>query len=147
RSGRGGGAVEPVPLRGGGRPPALDRVLRHRPPERRMTEPRPMLDDYRALAPSGTIDILRRLSERVRRKHLLNVSASREVGGVAEILQGLVPLLEEVGVESTWESLDPEPGMASVGARFHHVLQGDEERMADELFDEYRAFTRARAAD
>jgi len=104
------------------------------------------LDEYRAVAPPGTIDILRRLSERVRRRCLLNVSASREVGGVAEILRGLVPLLEEVGVESAWESLDHDGAAAALAARLHHALQGDEERLADEAFDDYRAFTRARAA-
>lgn len=89
---------------------------------------RPTLDDYRALAPEGTIDFLRRLSERIRHRTLLNVSASREVGGVAEILRGLVPLLEEVGVESTWESVDLDGGAATIGARLHHALQGGEER-------------------
>ena len=104
------------------------------------------LDEYRAVAPPGTIDILRRLSERVRRRRLLNVSASREVGGVAEILRGLVPLLEEVGVESAWESLDHDGAAAALAARLHHALQGGEERVPDEAFDEFRAFTRARAA-
>ncbi len=107
---------------------------------------RPTLDDYRALAPEGTIDFLRRLSERIRHRTLLNVSASREVGGVAEILRGLVPLLEEVGVESTWESVDLDGGAATIGARLHHALQGGEERVPDEVFDEFRAFTRSRAA-
>ncbi|HYR96003.1 MAG TPA: glycosyltransferase [Candidatus Binatus sp.] len=111
-----------------------------------MTETEPTLDDYRPLAPAGTIDFLRRLSERVRRRRLLNVSASREVGGVAEILRGLVPLLEEVGVESAWESLDGDGAAAAIGARLHDALQGGEERVPDELFEEFRAFTRARAA-
>src|SRR5438094_6745247 len=83
----------------------------------------PTLDDYRAIAPAGTVDFLRRLSERVRNRRLLNVSASREVGGVAEILRGLVPLLEEVGVESAWEAVDPEGAAAGIGARLHHALQ------------------------
>src|SRR6266576_2050971 len=106
----------------------------------------PSLDDYRAIAPAGTVDFLRRLSERVRNRRLLNLSASREVGGVAEILRGLVPLLEEVGVESTWESVDPEGAAAGIGARLHHALQGGEERVPDDLFEQFRAFTRARAA-
>src|SRR5437868_6855241 len=106
----------------------------------------PSLDDYRAIAPAGTVDFLRRLSERVRRRRLLNVSASREVGGVAEILRGLVPLLEEVGVESTWESLDRDGGAAALGARLHDALQGGEERVPEEAFEEFRSFTRARAA-
>src|SRR3989442_7703045 len=84
----------------------------------------PSLDDYRAIAPAGTVDFLRRLSERVRNRRLLNLSASREVGGVAEILRGLVPLLEEVGVESAWESVDPEGAAAGVGTPPPHALPG-----------------------
>src|SRR3989442_12568830 len=106
----------------------------------------PSLDDYRAIAPAGSVACRRRLSERVRNRRLLNLSASREVGGVAEILRGLVPLLEEVGVESAWESVDPEGAAAGIGTRLHHALQGGEERLPDELFEQFRAFTRARAA-
>ena len=104
------------------------------------------LDDYRSIAPPGTVDFLRRLSERVRRKRLLDVSASREVGGVAEILRGLVPLLEEVGVESAWETLDDDGG-ASLGARLHAALQGGDDRVPEETFQEYREFSRERAAE
>jgi trehalose synthase len=106
----------------------------------------PTLDDYRTVAPAGTVDFLRRLSERVRGRRLLNVSASREVGGVAEILRGLVPLLEEAGVESAWESLDAEGAAAPLAARFHNALQGGEDRLPEELFEEYRLFTRTHAA-
>src|SRR6266571_4713645 len=106
----------------------------------------PTLDDYRAIAPAGTIDFLRRLSERVRNRRLLNVSASQEIGGVAEILRGLVPLLEEVGVESAWETLDGDGGAAPLAARLHHALQGGEERLPEEVLEQFLAFTRARAA-
>src|SRR2546428_11742112 len=105
----------------------------------------PSLDDYRAIAPAGTVDFLRRLSERVRSRRLVNRRAGRGVGGVAEILRGLVPLLEEVGVESAWESVDPEGAAAGIGTRLHHALQGGEERLPDDLFEQFRAFTRARA--
>src|SRR5206468_2984077 len=88
-----GGAPEPVPLRPRGGPPAPDRARGRGAREDAMT-PR-TLEDYRAVAPAGTVDFLRRLSERVRNRRLLNVSASREVGGVAETLRGLVPLLVE----------------------------------------------------
>ena len=58
-----------------------------------MTEAVPTLEDYRHVAPAGTVELLRRLSERVRGRRVLHVSTSREVGGVAEILRRLVPLL------------------------------------------------------
>jgi trehalose synthase len=105
----------------------------------------PTLEEYRPHAPAGTIDFLRRLSERVRGRCLLNVSASREVGGVAEILHGLVPLLEEVGVRSAWQAVDEDGAAAPLAARLHHALQGGEERVPDELLEEFRAFTRMRA--
>jgi trehalose synthase len=76
------------------------------------------------------------------------VSVSREIGGVAEILRGLVPLLEELGVECAWETLDgdaPGPG-APPAAPLHRALQGSEERLPPEVLDELRDFTRARAA-
>jgi trehalose synthase len=109
--------------------------------------PEPTLDDYRSVVRPGTIDMLRRLSERVRGRSLLNVSASREVGGVAETLRGLVPLLDEVGVRSSWDTLEDQSGAAAAAtARIHNALQGSEERLGDEAFEELRAFTRRHAA-
>jgi trehalose synthase len=104
----------------------------------------PTLDDYRPFASPGTIDVLRRLAERVRGRRLVNVSASRQVGGVAEILSGLVPLLEEAGVESEWQALDGDPAAAVLGARFHTALQGGEDRLPEEAFEEFRSLLRAR---
>jgi len=111
-----------------------------------MSTRRPTLEDYRTVVPAGTVDFLRRLSERVRGRRVLNVSVSREVGGVAEILDGLVPLLEEVGVESAWETLDGDGSAAPLAARLHHALQGGEERLPEEVLEQFLAFTRARAA-
>jgi trehalose synthase len=111
-----------------------------------MTESAPTLDDYRQVAPAGMVDFIRRLSERVRGRRLLHISASREVGGVAEVLRRLVPLLEESGVDAQWESLEADGAVPAVAARLHRALQGDEERLPPETFEEYRAFTRERAA-
>jgi trehalose synthase len=110
-----------------------------------MTESQPTLDDYRAVAPAGTIDILRRLSERAPPPAAERQREPRGGRGRGN-LHGLVPLLEEVGVESTWEALDGDGTAAAIGARLHHALQGGEDRVPDELFDEFRRFTRARGA-
>jgi trehalose synthase len=104
------------------------------------------LDDYRAMVPSGTIDMIRRLSERVRGRRLLHVSAARAGGGVAEILQGLVPLLEETGVDSAWETFDGDGNGAALGAVLHRALQGGDEPVEADAFEAYRAFVRRRAA-
>jgi trehalose synthase len=60
------------------------------------------LDDYRQVAPRGTVDFLMRIGERLRGKRLLHVSASR-YGALAEGLGRVVAILNDLGVETTWE--------------------------------------------
>ena len=57
-----------------------------------------LLEQYRDVAPRGTVDFLRRLGERVAGRTMLHVNSTRTGGGVAEILQRLLPLLQEVGI-------------------------------------------------
>jgi trehalose synthase len=60
------------------------------------------LDDYRQVAPRGTVDFLMRIGERLRGKRLAHVSASR-YGPLAEGLNRVVAILNDLGVETTWE--------------------------------------------
>ena len=68
------------------------------------------LDDYREVAPKGTIDLLLRLTERLRGRRFLHVNAGRYGGGSAEILERLIPMMQELGVAAAWEVIvgDPE---------------------------------------
>jgi trehalose synthase len=60
------------------------------------------LDDYRQVAPRGTVDFLMRIGERLRGKRFVHVSASR-YGALADWLNRVVTLLSDLGVETTWE--------------------------------------------
>jgi trehalose synthase len=68
------------------------------------------LDDYREVAPRGTIELLLRLADRLKGRRFLHVNASRFGGGSPEILNRLVPMLRELGIEAEWEVIvgDPE---------------------------------------
>ena len=61
------------------------------------------LEQYREVAPKGTIDFLQRLSEQVQGKRFLQISAVRYGGGMAEILRRLVPVMNAMGIEARWE--------------------------------------------
>ena len=61
------------------------------------------LDDYRQVAPRGAVDILMRLGERLRGRRFVHVSASRYGGAGLEVLNRLVPIMNDLGVETTWE--------------------------------------------
>jgi trehalose synthase len=49
------------------------------------------VDDYAAVASSGAIRVIRHLARDLRGKSFLHVNSTREGGGVAEILQRLLP--------------------------------------------------------
>jgi trehalose synthase len=61
------------------------------------------LDDYRTVAPRGAVEFVMRLAETVRGRHLVHVTASRYGGGVAATLNRTLPVLNALGVETTWE--------------------------------------------
>jgi trehalose synthase len=61
------------------------------------------LDDYRAVAPRGALDFLLRMGERLRGRRFVHVSASRYGGGVVATLNRLVPILNDLGIETAWD--------------------------------------------
>ena len=61
------------------------------------------LEAYAEFVGPGTIDELRLLGERLRGRRVQNVNSTAVGGGVAEILNRLVPLLREVGVDVRWD--------------------------------------------
>ena len=61
------------------------------------------LDDYRAVAPRGSVDFMLRIAERLRGRRIVQVSASRYGGAGAEILNRMVPILNDLGIETAWE--------------------------------------------
>jgi trehalose synthase len=107
----------------------------------------PVLEEYRDVTPAGTVDFLRRLSERVRGRQILHVSATRAGGGVAEILHRLVPLLEDVGVRASWDTLPEDPNFAAAAKVLHNTLQGSDEKLGEEVLDAFREGTRRAARE
>ena len=61
------------------------------------------LDDYRAVAPRGSVDFMLRIAERLRGRRIVQVSASRYGGAPAELLNRIVPILNDLGIETAWE--------------------------------------------
>ena len=95
------------------------------------------LDDYRDIAPKGTVDFLYRLSDLVKGRSFLHVNAVRYGGGMAEILRRLVPMLTSLGVEARWEVLAGDQGFFDVTKRFVNALQGQEQSVSEEMYQTY----------
>jgi trehalose synthase len=93
------------------------------------------IDDYIPIAGKFIIDDLRLLAERLKGKVIQHVNSTAVGGGVAEILNRMVPLLNELGVESTWDVIKGGERFFEVTKKFHNALHGRAEEISGEDFD------------
>lgn len=84
----------------------------------------PRLDDYIRIIGPGEVDELRELARRLAGKRVKMVNSTAVGGGVAEILNRLVPLMQEVGVVARWEVITGGEEFFQVTKAFHNALHG-----------------------
>jgi trehalose synthase len=100
------------------------------------------LTDYTHIVGKELTEEIRRLSEPLKGKRVLHVSATAFGGGVSEILYTLVPLMRDVGLDAHWHVIFGKEEFYNATKLLHNSLQGAEETLSDEqweLFDEINA--------
>lgn len=103
------------------------------------------LEEYRDVAPKGTVDFVHRLSESVSGRHFVHVSAVRYGGGAAEILRRLIPILNGLGIVARWEALAADPEFLAVNRHLVNALQGQEHEFPDSMRQAYLETNRRNA--
>jgi trehalose synthase len=103
------------------------------------------LEDYREVAPPGTVDFLKRLARRLERKRMLHVNSTRYGGGVAEILQRMVPMFQELGIEARWDVIAGSDAFYRTTKSFHNALQGTRQHITADMYEAYLACNRENA--
>ena len=68
---------------------------------------RKSLEDYRRIVGDGLIDEIRLLAARLKGVRLLHVNSTASGGGVAELLNSLVPLEADCGLDVQWPATLP----------------------------------------
>lgn len=79
---------------------------------------------YIPVVGEGVIAELRLLGEHLAGKRVLNVNSTKVGGGVAEILDRLVPLLREVGIDARWEVIQGTEDFFVLTKKLHNALHG-----------------------
>jgi trehalose synthase len=82
------------------------------------------LDAYAPFVGHATIDELRLLGDRLRGRKVQNINSTAVGGGVAEILNRLIPLLHEVGVDARWDVIRGGDEFFAVTKTIHNALHG-----------------------
>jgi trehalose synthase len=103
------------------------------------------LEDYREVAPRGTLELLARLAERLRGRRFLHVNASRYGAGSPEALNRLVPMLHDLGIDAAWEVVVGDPEFYAAVRALEHSLAGGSQAVPDRLFQAYREAAAANA--
>ena len=131
--------VEAPPRNGGSEAPAAPfRERRKRP---RISEtppaapPPPRLDDYEPIIGKPELDELRFLARPLRGKTVKMVNSTSMGGGVAEMLNRLIPLLTELEVVTRWDVITGGNDFFEVTKAFHNALHGGEYVLTKEARD------------
>jgi trehalose synthase len=103
------------------------------------------LEDYRRVAPPGVVDIILTLSERVRGRRLLHLSGGRFGGGPAEILQTMVPMMVDLGIDAGWEITGGDPAFYVTSTALQAALRGAERVLGEDALDHFVEMNRVNA--
>jgi len=104
------------------------------------------LEDYESLVGAGTVDELRLLGRRLAGRHIVTVNSTAIGGGVAEILNRMVPLCNQLGVDLRWEVMKGGEDFFAVTKRIHNALHGKAETFTAADRDVFHATTEANLA-
>ena len=104
------------------------------------------LDRYAEVAGEDVIEHLHQLAASLRGRKVVHVNSTRKGGGVAEILDKLVPFMNELGLDASWEIISGDDSFYELTKRFHNGLQGNMVELSPALLQVYEE-TNARNAE
>ncbi len=100
-----------------------------------------MLDQYAPVAGAATVEELRLLARHLEGRRVVTVNSTAVGGGVAEILNRMVPLCNELGVQMRWDVIKGGEDFFAVTKRIHNALHGKPEPFTAHDREVYRETT------
>jgi trehalose synthase len=97
------------------------------------------LDSYVLLLGASEIDELRALAAQLSGRTVQMVNSTAMGGGVAEILNRLIPLIQELGLRPRWDVITGGEDFFEVTKAFHNALHGEPYQARKESFDLFLA--------
>lgn len=83
------------------------------------------LDKYQEIVGESLIQKIRDEASPLSEKKMVHINSTYQGGGVAEILNSLIILLNDVGIETDWRILHGNLDFFTITKKFHNALQGD----------------------
>ncbi len=96
-----------------------------------------LMKAYAQVAGKDVIEHITQLSARLRGMKLVHVNSTKLGGGVAEILAKLIPLMNELGIETKWEVITGKNEFFQCTKNMHNALQGAQVIIPESLLHVY----------
>jgi trehalose synthase len=96
-----------------------------------------MLEQYAEIAGASVIAQLRQLAAPLAGSRVVHVNSTRSGGGVAEILNKLVPLMAELGIQVDWQIITGDSEFFECTKAMHNALQGNPIPLGRSLLEVY----------
>ncbi len=99
------------------------------------------LDDYQPVVGTAEVEEMRALAQRLASRSVKMVNSTAVGGGVAEVLNRLVPLLCDVGLPTSWEVMTGGNDFFEVTKAFHNALHGLSYETSWQAFELFLTYT------
>lgn len=94
----------------------------------------PQLKEYEPFVGKQVIEELSLIADKAKNMTVQNINSTAVGGGVAEILNRMIPLLLELGVNARWDVIKGGEKFFKVTKKFHNALHGKHEDIGPEDF-------------
>ncbi len=101
------------------------------------------IDDYIPIVGESIVEDLRLIAVHLRGKRILNINSTAVGGGVAEILNRMVPLLRELGLDVRWDVIKGGAEFFEVTKKFHNALHGGRVDIGEKDFEIFMETSRS----
>lgn len=97
-----------------------------------------MIEKYRDIVGDKVIDKLQEKVKDFACAKMVHVNSTYYGGGVSELLNSLVILLNKLGIKTTWHLLKGTNSFFNITKRFHNALQGADIKLTDYMKNTYK---------
>jgi trehalose synthase len=105
------------------------------------------INDYIPIVGESVVEDLRLIADRLKGKRILNVNSTAVGGGVAEILNRMVPLFRELGLDVRWDVIKGGEEFFEVTKKFHNALHGGAADIGPKDFEIFMETSRSNLAE
>ncbi|MGM5488811.1 MAG: glycosyltransferase [Nanobdellota archaeon] len=80
---------------------------------------------YEPIVGKKKVAEIRKKAKKLKDKHIVFINSTHDGGGVAEILNAIIPIFNRLGIKVGWRVLHAGSDFFQITKRFHNALQGD----------------------